>query len=95
MEIDLSVLRQVGRDLAGAANDIYALAATVPTGIDAGPMTVVINPLVAEVVASADEIAKGLQATGTVVANSVVYYEAADADVEASLDQITRLVEDL
>lgn len=92
IDVDLSVLDDIATGLDSGASGVEGLAADVPTGVDAGPMTAVIAGMLGQVVESAGNVSVSLSSAAEAVRLSRTYYARADADAQAGLDEIRSAV---
>lgn len=93
VDVDLAVLGEIASTLDTAAEGLDALAPSVPSGIDAGPMSAVISELLRSVVDSAANISVVQSAAADQVRMSRDYYQRADADGAADFDRITEVMQ--
>jgi hypothetical protein len=88
IDVDLGVLGSIASGLDSGADGLEGLSGSVPGGIDAGPMTAVIAGMLSQVVDSAGNVSTSMSAAADAVRMSRRYYERADADAQAGMDQI-------
>ncbi|WP_210649130.1 hypothetical protein [Nocardioides sp. SYSU D00065] len=93
IDVDLGVLDTIASDLDGAADGIEGLAGSVPRGVDAGPMTAVIASMLSQVVSSAGNASTALSGSAESVRLARSYYQRADADSSAGMEQIRRVMQ--
>ncbi|WP_121254523.1 hypothetical protein [Nocardioides ferulae] len=91
--VDLAVLSDIAGELDLAADGLDGLAGSVPGGVDAGPMTAVINVMLAQVTDSAANVSESLTASAALVRLCRRYYQQADADADAGLSEIREAME--
>lgn len=90
IHVDLTVLDAIAADLDEAANGLEGLAGSVPSGVDAGPMTAVVASMLSQVVNSAGNVSTALSGSAGSVRLARSYYQRADADSSAGMDRIRR-----
>lgn len=88
MYVDLAVLAGIATELDAAADGLEGLAGSVPSGVDAGPMTAVIAAMLAQITDSAANVSQSLTASAELVRLCRRYYRQADADADAGLGEI-------
>ena len=92
MYVDGPVLGTIADDLDKGAAGLEELAGSVPSGVDAGPMTGVISSMLAQVTNSAGNVSSALTGAAGLVRLSRRYYERADASAEAGLSDIEEVM---
>lgn len=93
IDVDLSVLDDIAQGLDSGASGLERLSGSVPSGVDAGPMTAVIASMVSQVVDSAGNVSVALSASADNVRLARTYYQRADAESAAGLDEIRRAMQ--
>ena len=93
IDVDLGALDAIATSLDGAASGLEGLAGGVPRGIDAGPMTAVVTSMLSQIVTSSGNLSTALGGTAESVRLARGYYERADADASADMDQIRQVME--
>jgi len=93
IDVDLSVLDSIAEGLDGGADGLEQLAGSVPSGVDAGPMSAVIASMLAQVTDSAGNASAALSGLADSVRLCRTYYQRADAESSAGLDEIRRAVQ--
>lgn len=88
IDVDLAQLATITQGLHQAAEGLEDLSGSVPSGIDAGPMTGVIASMIGQIVDSAANVSVALDHTGTNVGICREYYQRADASAEADFASI-------
>ncbi|MDF1605136.1 hypothetical protein [Nocardioides sp. YIM 152315] len=88
MHVEGPVLGAIADGLDKGASGLEELAGSVPSGVDAGPMTAVIASMLAQVTDSAGDVSTSLTGVAALVRQIRRYYERADASAEASLTDI-------
>ena len=92
IDVDLGVLSTISTSLDNAATGLEDLAGSVPSGVDAGPMSAVIASMLSQIVDSAGNVSEALSSSAEMVRLSRRYYERADADAETGLAGIREAV---
>lgn len=90
VDVELGVLSDIASGLNDGAEGLESLAGGVPSGIDAGPMTAVITSMLSQIVDSSGNVATAMSGAADAVEVCRRYYERADADAEAGLDEIKK-----
>lgn len=90
IDVDPEALGSIATSLDRGAAWLEELAGTVPGTVDAGPMTAVVMSMLAQAVDSAGNVSSAVSASAEAVRLSQRYYERADADAEAGLQEIRR-----
>jgi hypothetical protein len=90
VDVELAVLSDIAEDLDNGANGLEGLAGGVPSGIDAGPMTAVITSMLSQIVDSAGNVSTAMSGAADAVEVCRRYYQRADADAEAGLNDIKK-----
>lgn len=90
VDVDLGVLTSIASDLNNGAEGLEGLAGGVPSGVDAGPMTAVIAGMLSQIVDSAGNVSTSMSGTADAVEVCRRYYQRADADAEAGLNDIKK-----
>lgn len=90
VDVELGVLSDIASDLNDGAEGLEGLAGGVPSGIDAGPMTAVITSMLSQIVDSSGNVAIAMSGAADAVEVCRRYYERADADAEAGLNDIKK-----
>lgn len=93
MHANSDMIEKVAADLDAAAAALEALDGGTPTGIDAGLMGPIVNPLIAQVVNGAANVSTGMDASAQVARESSRYYRRADAEIMASAEDISKAME--
>lgn len=93
IDVDLSALDAIASGLDGASDALEGLAGGVPRGVDAGPMTAVVASMLSQVVTSAGNLSQALSGSADNVRLARGYYQRADADAAADMQQIRRVME--
>lgn len=93
MYVDPAVLTSIAAGLDRGARGLEDLAGSVPSGIDAGPMTGVIASMIAQVTDSTGTVSSSMSSSATLVRQARAYYERADASSAAGLSQIQKAME--
>lgn len=93
IDVDLSVLDTIARGLDNGASGLEALSGTVPSGVDGGPMTAVIASMMSQVVDSSGNVSVALSGSADSVRLARHYYQRADAESSAGLDEIRRAMQ--
>lgn len=93
IDVDLSVLDTIAEGLDSGASGLEGLSGSVPSGVDAGPMTAVIASMVGQVVDSAGNVSVALSGSADNVRLARRYYRLADAESSAGLDAIRRAMQ--
>ena len=93
IDVDLSVLSAIADGLDTGGSGLEELSGSVPSGVDAGPMTAVIASMVGQVVDSAGNVSVALSASADNVRLARRYYQLADAESSAGLDEIRRAMQ--
>lgn len=93
IDVDLSALDAIASGFDAAADGLESLAGSVPRGVDAGPMTAVVASMLSQIVTSAGNTANALIGSAESVRLARSYYERADADASADMNQIRRVME--
>lgn len=93
IDVGLGALDTIASDLDGAAAGLEGLAGSVPRGVDAGPMTAVVASMLSQVVNSAGNVSTALSGAAESVRLARSYYQRADAESAAGMDQIRRVME--
>lgn len=93
MYVDRAVLTTIAAGLDSGANGLEDLAGSVPSGIDAGPMTGAIASMIAQVTDSAGTVSSSMSSSATLVRQARTYYDRADASASAGLSQIRKAME--
>jgi hypothetical protein len=94
VDVDLAVLASIATGLDAGADGLENLAGSVPSGVDAGPMTAVIASMIGQVVDSAGNVSESLSGVAELVRTARGYYERADADGAASLAEIEEAMDE-
>lgn len=90
VDVELGVLTSIANDLNSGAEGLEGLAGGVPSGVDAGPMTAVIAGMLSQIVDSAGNVSTSMSGTADAVEVCRLYYQRADADAEAGLNDIKK-----
>ncbi|TQL70278.1 hypothetical protein FB381_4207 [Nocardioides albertanoniae] len=90
VDVELSVLSDITVELDAGAEGLEGLAGGVPSGIDAGPMTAVITSMLSQIVDSTGNVSTAMSGAADAVGVCRRYYQRADADAEAGLDDIKK-----
>lgn len=90
IDVDLSVLDTIAEGLDSGASGLEGLSGSVPSGVDAGPMTSVVASMLSQVVDSAGNVSVALSGSADNVRLARRYYRRADAESSAGLDEIRR-----
>ena len=93
MHVDLVALATMAADLDAGARKLESAADSAPGAVDAGPMTAVIAAMLSQVTSSAANVSTSMSAAADVVRDCRSYYERADAETTAGLDEIRAAVE--
>lgn len=93
MHVDLGALATMASDLDAGARRLEHAADSAPGAVDAGPMTAVIAAMLSQVTSSAGNVSTSMSAAADVVRDCRTYYERADAEAAAGLDEIRAAVE--
>jgi hypothetical protein len=93
VDVDLAVLSTIATTLDGGADGLEQLSGSVPSGVDAGPMTAVITSMLGQVVDSAGNVSEALTGVAELVRLARGYYERADADAASSLEEIKQAMQ--
>jgi len=93
IDVDTPVLGIIASSLDQGASGLENLAGSEPGALDAGPMTAVITSMLAQIVDSAGNVSTAMSSAAEAVRLSRAYYERADADAEAGLEEIRRAME--
>lgn len=93
IDVDLSVLDSIAEGLDRGAAGLEALGGSVPSGVDAGPMSAVIASMLGQVVDSAGNVSVSLSGAAESVRQCRRYYQRADAEASASMDEIRRAMQ--
>lgn len=93
IDVDLSVLESVAEDLDTGAAGLEDLAGSVPGTVDAGPMSAVVASMLGQVVDSAGNVSVALSGAADGVRLCRTYYQRADAESSASMDEIRRAMQ--
>ena len=93
VDVDLAALASSAAPLDSAAEGLESLSGSVPTGVDAGPMTAFITQAIATLTQNAGTLSSALSASADAVRSSRDYYQRTDADVGASLSEIQQVME--
>lgn len=88
IDVDHETLDSIARDLRRGAAGMEDLADGVPEEADAGPMTAVIASMLSQIVDSAGNVSDSMNAAAEMVRLSGRYYQRADADAAAGLDEV-------
>jgi hypothetical protein len=94
VDVDLAVLATIASGLDRGADGLENLAGSVPSAVDAGPMTAVVASMIGQVVDSAGNASESLSGVAELVRLARGYYERADADGSASLSEIEEAMEE-
>lgn len=92
-DVDTRVLGIIATSLDEGASGLENLAGTEPAAVDAGPMSAVITSMLAQILDSAGNVSAAMSTAAEAVRLSRTYYERADADAEAGLEEIRRAME--
>ncbi|MDN4162293.1 hypothetical protein [Nocardioides abyssi] len=90
--VDLAVLGTIATALDNGASGLEDLADSVPSGIDAGPMTAVIAAMIAQVTDSAGEVSTALTSGAELVRQCRTYYRTVDEDSALGLAEIREVM---
>lgn len=90
VDVELGVFSDIAGDLNDGAEGLEGLAGGVPSGIDAGPMTSVITSMLSQIVDSSGNVSTAMSGAADAVEVCRRYYERADADAEAGLNDIKK-----
>lgn len=93
IDVDKGVLDAIAGDLDAAAAGLEGLAGSVPSRVDAGPMTAVVASMLSQVVDSSGNVATALSGSAESVRLARRYYERADADASSGMDRIRRVMQ--
>jgi hypothetical protein len=93
IDVDLSVLDTIASGLDCGAAGLEGLAGGVPSGVDAGPMSAVIASMLSQVVDSAGNVSVALTGAADSVRLARSYYQRADAESSAGMDEIRRAMQ--
>lgn len=93
IDVDLSVLATVASGLDSGAAGLEGLAGSVPSGVDAGPMSAVVASMLSQVVDSAGNVSVALTGAADSVRLARSYYQRADAESSAGMDEIRRAMQ--
>lgn len=93
IDVDLSVLDTIASGLDSGAAGLEGLAGGVPSGVDAGPMSAVIASMLSQVVDSAGNVSVALTGAAESVRLARSYYQGADAESSAGMDEIRRAMQ--
>jgi hypothetical protein len=93
IDVDLGALDSIAGDLETAASGLESLAGSVPRGVDGGPMTAVIASMLSQVVTSAGNVSTALTGSAESVRLARSYYQRADADSSADMNQIRQAMQ--
>lgn len=88
IDVDLGVLSSIATTLDRGSDGLEQLAGSVPSGVDAGPMTAVLASMLSQVVDSAGNVSEAMTGAAEMVRLSRRYYERADADAVTDLSGI-------
>lgn len=91
IDVDLDDLDTISTGLGDAATALEGLQ--FPAGPDAGLVSPGITSLLAQLATSTGNVASSLSAASTSVADSRTYYERADAEASATLEEINQAME--
>jgi hypothetical protein len=92
MYVDEAALGAIADELDQGASALEGLAGSVPSGIDAGPMTGVVASMLAKVTDSAGTVSTSMSSAATLVRQCRQYYQRADADAAADLSAIKQVM---
>jgi len=92
LHVDLGALDGIAAGLDKGADGLDDLAGGVPTGIDAGPMTAVVDGMLSQIVNSAGNVSSALTGAAELVRVSRRYYERTDAEEAAGLTRIQEVM---
>ena len=93
IHVDPPTLGSIAAALDTAAGGLEGLSGSVPRGIDAGPMTAVVASMLGQIVTSVGNVSTALSGSAENVRLARSYYERADADSSAGMDDIRRVME--
>lgn len=93
MYVDRAVLATIADGLDRGASGLEDLAGSVPSGVDAGPMTGFVVSMLAQVTDSAGNVSTSLTNSAALVRQCRTYYDRADADADAGLSEIRQAVQ--
>ena len=93
IDVDLSVLATIAGGLDSGASGLEGLAGGVPSGVDAGPMSAVVASMLSQVVDSAGNVSVALAGAADSVRLARTYFQSADADSSAGMDEIRRAMQ--
>lgn len=94
IDVDLTVLGTIAENLGTAGTTLAEIDTDGSTGVEAGLMTAVITSMIGQISDSAGNVADALTGLGELVESSRRYYRRADADAQASLEQISVAMEE-
>lgn len=92
IEVDLAALDSIAGQLDAGAEGLDGLAGSVPSGIDAGPMTGFVTGMLAQAASNAGTISDALSASAAAVRSARTYYQRTDADVDATMGEIGKVM---
>lgn len=90
IDVDKEVLGTIAGDLDRGAAGLEDVAGSVPSGVQAGPMTGVIASMLSQVTNSAGNTSSALTGAAEMVRLSRRYYDRADADADAGMTEIQK-----
>lgn len=88
IEVDLTAMDTIAGKLDSGAEGLDGLAGSVPSGVDAGPMTAYITGMLAQATSDAGTVSEALSASAAAVRAARTYYQRTDADVDATMGEI-------
>lgn len=93
LRVDLGALATMASDLEAGARKLESAADSAPGAVDTGPMTAVIAAMLSQVTSSAGNVSTSMSAAADVVRDCRSYFQRADAETAAGLDEIRAAVE--
>lgn len=90
IEVDLGTLDTIASRLDSGTQSLEGVADSVPSGVDAGPMTGFITGLLGRAASNAGTLSDGLSASAEAVRSARAYYQRTDADADATMSEITK-----